>query len=54
MRLGNEFTIKRLILDGHRKLAADDREGERGARELGEEEDWEIVGRCLWYSRSLS
>lgn len=54
IRLGNEFAIKRLILDGHRKLAADDRDGERGARELAEEEDWEIVGRCLWYSRSLS
>jgi transcriptional regulator with XRE-family HTH domain len=54
LRLGNEFAIKRLIHEGHRTMAVDDREGERGALELGEEKDWEIVGRCLWYSRSLS
>ena len=53
LRLGSEFAIKRLIIEGGEiTTAADDREGQRGALELSEE-DWEIVGRCLWYSRSL-
>jgi len=54
LRLGNEFAIKRLFIKGDTMTAADDREGERGARELSGEEEWEIVGRCLWYSRSLN
>ena len=54
LRLGSEYAVKRLFMGGDAAIAADDREGQRGARELTEEEDWEIVGRCLWYSRSLN
>jgi transcriptional regulator with XRE-family HTH domain len=54
LRIGSEFVIKRLITQADTKKAADDRDGAHGTRELADEEDWEIVGRCLWYSRSLS
>jgi len=53
LRLGKEFVIKRLILNDENRTAAEDRDGDRGARELTGDGDWEIIGRCLWYSRSL-
>jgi hypothetical protein len=53
LRVGKEFLIKRLILEGDKRIGAEDRDGELGTRELPDDGDWEIIGRCLWYSHSL-
>lgn len=53
VRIQQELYIKRLTKKDGGVQAHNDRNPEHEAAQLDENEDWEILGRCLWYSKSL-
>jgi DNA-binding XRE family transcriptional regulator len=53
VRINQELYIKRLTRQDGIVFAHSGRDPEHGAAQLDENNDWEILGRCLWYSKSL-
>lgn len=54
IRMGLELDIKRLTRQGDEVIGHDDVGKEKGCMELGENEDWEIIGRCVWYCKQMT
>ena len=54
LRVEKELLIKRVDNSSDTAVVYSDRNGQTGRLELTQDTDWEIIGRCLWYSRTLS
>jgi transcriptional regulator with XRE-family HTH domain len=54
MYLGEDLVIKRVTMESGAFTAHNDRKGEKGLVWLTDPNEWDIVGRCVWYSKTLS
>ncbi|MFW6179739.1 MAG: S24 family peptidase, partial [Desulfohalobiaceae bacterium] len=54
IRIKGEIRIKRLEQDKETVLAYNNKGGQLDAEELSPGEDWEVIGRCVWYSKALN
>lgn len=53
VRIQQELYIKRLTKKDGSVKVHNDRNPEHEASQLTENDDWEILGRCIWYSKQL-
>lgn len=53
MRIEKEMFIKKILKEAEHLVASADTNGSKGRVALENEGDWQIVGRCVWYSKTL-
>lgn len=54
LRVRAELDIKRLVKGQENLTGYDDNLRQKGLAEYRDDEDWEVLGRCVWYSKYLN